>query len=89
MFAASAKFEKRDLNSFVATERAIALEGALNNIGPDGLMVPGAGAGFVIASPSQVNPDCQYLNLSPASSTDTNRFLHLDSRLGHDIEDAY
>ena len=48
-----------DVDSFVATERKIALQGALNNIGPNGSLVPGAGAGFVVASPSQVNPNCQ------------------------------
>lgn len=60
-FAAPAEIGKRDLNSFVASERAIALQGALNNIGPDGSQVPGAGAGFVVASPSQVNPNCEYV----------------------------
>jgi glucoamylase len=49
----------RDLNSFVTSEKAIALQGALNNIGPNGSMVLGAGAGFVVASPSKVNPDCK------------------------------
>ena len=56
--APSVEIWARDLNSFVASEKAIALQGALNNIGPNGSMVPGAGAGFVVASPSKVNPDC-------------------------------
>ncbi|KAF8855324.1 1, 4-alpha-D-glucan glucohydrolase [Acephala macrosclerotiorum] len=51
---------KRDLDSFVAAERVIALQGALDNIGPDGAKVPGAGAGFIVASPSKVNPDYFY-----------------------------
>ncbi len=55
----SAELRGRDLNSFVASEKAIALQGALNNIGPNGSLVPGAGAGFVVASPSKVNPDCE------------------------------
>ncbi|KAH8787688.1 1, 4-alpha-D-glucan glucohydrolase [Hyaloscypha finlandica] len=55
--AAPSDLRSRDLNSFIATERAIALQGALNNIGPNGSAVPGAGAGFVVASPSKVNPD--------------------------------
>ena len=50
----------RDLNAFVSSEKAIALQGALNNIGPNGSKVPGAGAGFVVASPSKVNPNCEY-----------------------------
>lgn len=48
-----------DLEAFIAVERPIALQGALNNIGPNGSMVPGAGAGFVVASPSKVNPNCE------------------------------
>ena len=47
------------LDSFIAAERAIALQGALNNIGPNGSLVPGAGAGYVVASPSTENPNCQ------------------------------
>lgn len=48
-----------DVDSFVSTERTIALEGALNNIGPDGSEAAGAGAGFVVASPSKANPNCK------------------------------
>jgi len=55
--APSSELWARDLNSFVSSEKAIALQGALNNIGPNGSMVRGAGAGFVVASPSKVNPD--------------------------------
>lgn len=50
---------KRDLASFVASEKTIALQGALDNIGPNGTKVPGAGAGFVVASPSKVDPNCR------------------------------
>ncbi|RDL30375.1 putative Glucoamylase P [Venustampulla echinocandica] len=46
-----------NLASFIPTERTIALKGALNNIGPNGSAVPGAGAGFVVASPSKQDPD--------------------------------
>jgi hypothetical protein len=42
-----------------AIERAIALQGVLDNIGPSGVKVPGAGRGIVIASPSKVDPDCE------------------------------
>ncbi|OBT67060.1 hypothetical protein VE03_04402 [Pseudogymnoascus sp. 23342-1-I1] len=45
------------LDKFVTAEKKIALQGVLNNIGPDGSRVPGAGAGFVVASPSTVDPD--------------------------------
>ena len=46
------------LADFVQKERAIALQGALNNIGSGGSLVQGAGSGFVVASPSKVNPNC-------------------------------
>lgn len=52
-----------DLDSFVSSERAIALQGALNNIGPDGSEVAGASAGFVVASPSKENPNCKFSKL--------------------------
>lgn len=48
------------LDKFVSAEKKIALQGVLNNIGPDGALVPGAGAGFIVASPSKVDPDCKY-----------------------------
>lgn len=59
-FAAPAEFAKRDLTSFIASEKTVSLQGALNNIGPDGSKVPGALAGFVVASPSKANPNCTY-----------------------------
>lgn len=48
-----------DVTSFIARERPIALQAALDNIGPMGLEVPGAAAGLVIASPSKENPNCE------------------------------
>jgi glucoamylase len=57
--APSTGLQARDLNAFVTSEKAIALQGALSNIGPNGSMVPGAGAGFVVASPSKANPNCE------------------------------
>lgn len=59
--SARADIRGRDLNSFVDTERAIAL-GVLNNIGPNGSQVPGTAAGLIIASPSKTDPDCEYLH---------------------------
>jgi glucoamylase len=47
-----------DVNSFINTERDIALTGALANIGPNGTQVPGAHAGLVVASPSKTDPNC-------------------------------
>lgn len=62
--APSAGLQARDLNSFLASEKAIALQGALNNIGPNGSMVPNAGSGFVVASPNKANPNCKFRVLS-------------------------
>lgn len=57
------------LDSFVEQERNTALQGALNNIGPNGSKVPGASAGIVVASPSTVNPNCEcHLTFSVADS---------------------
>jgi len=53
------------VDNFVSVERPIALQGALNNIGPNGSMVPGAGAGYVVASPSKVNPNCEWHQSMP------------------------
>ncbi|RWA06470.1 hypothetical protein EKO27_g8634 [Xylaria grammica] len=49
-----------NLDTFVEKQRAISLQNVLNNIGPDGSRVPGAGAGVIVASPSTVNPDYFY-----------------------------
>jgi glucoamylase len=46
------------LDDFIRSERRIALQGTINNIGGTGsLLVPGADPGIVVASPSRVNPD--------------------------------
>ncbi len=49
------------VDSFIETERPIALQGVLNNIGPNGSMVVGAAPGCVVASPSREDPDCMRL----------------------------
>lgn len=46
------------LESFIASETLISLEGILDNIGPNGTQVEGAASGLVIASPSKADPDC-------------------------------
>ena len=63
LFNALALVQQRQtgtLDNFTATELPIALKGILNNIGPTGMLVPGAAPGLVIASPTQNNPDCMY-----------------------------
>lgn len=46
------------LENFIAREYNISLNGAIINIGgANNNIVPGAGEGFVVASPSKVNPD--------------------------------
>lgn len=47
----------------IETENKIALQGVLNNLGPDGSQAPGASAGVFIASPSTDNPNCKKLQI--------------------------
>ncbi|CAK7237146.1 hypothetical protein SCUCBS95973_009862 [Sporothrix curviconia] len=59
--AATAKHARAaSVSDFVAQEQRIALQGVLNNIGPNGSLAPGAASGLVIASPSTVNPNYYY-----------------------------
>ncbi|GKT62133.1 glucoamylase P [Colletotrichum tofieldiae] len=48
------------VDEFITQQRGIALEGTLNNIGPNGSFVRGASAGIVVASPSKADPDYFY-----------------------------
>ncbi|EME79485.1 glycoside hydrolase family 15 carbohydrate-binding module family 20 protein [Pseudocercospora fijiensis CIRAD86] len=48
------------LESWLAAEGPIALQGILNNIGSSGSKVSGASAGIIVASPSKSNPDYFY-----------------------------
>ena len=48
-----------DLDSFLATESAVALQRILDNLGSIGKEVKGADSGIVVASPSRVDPDCK------------------------------
>ncbi|KAI3328976.1 carbohydrate-binding module family 20 protein [Xylariaceae sp. AK1471] len=57
------------LDAFIEKQRAISLQGALNNIGPDGSQVPGAGAGVIVASPSTEDPNYFYTWTRDASLT--------------------
>ena len=57
--ASPSNIKQRDLDSFIASERAIALQGVLNNIGDKGSKAQGASKGIIIASPSKADPDCK------------------------------
>lgn len=48
------------LVSWLAQETSYALDGVLNNVGPNGAKATGASSGIIIASPSQSNPDYYY-----------------------------
>lgn len=50
---------KRDaaLDSWITSQRPIAFDGILANIGPNGANAQGVNAGAIIASPSKSNPD--------------------------------
>ena len=58
------------LDSFIAAERPVALQGILDNIGASGEKVEGAAAGLVIASPSKSNPNCKARGFSVKASRD-------------------
>lgn len=58
-YAITTELPVEDIASFIAAEKPIALQGVLNNIGPNGKLVPSAASGLVIASPSKLNPDCK------------------------------
>lgn len=49
------------LDTWLAAESPIALQGVLNNIGAGGAKVTGARAGIVVASPSKNEPPCRYI----------------------------
>lgn len=60
-----ALFQHRQLNptslsSFIELESSVALQGVLQNIGPNGADVAGAASGVVVASPSKTNPNCKW-----------------------------
>lgn len=58
LFGLTASIAAANLDEFVAQQRIISLQSALNNVGPNGSMVDGAGAGIVVASPSKSDPNC-------------------------------
>ncbi|KAI0144327.1 carbohydrate-binding module family 20 protein [Xylariaceae sp. FL1272] len=57
------------VDSFVTKQRAISLQGVLNNIGPDGSKASGASSGVIIASPSTEDPNYLYTWVRDASLT--------------------
>ena len=50
---------KRSADSFLATEKPIALQNLLCNIGASGCRASGASSGIVVASPDKSDPDCK------------------------------
>jgi glucoamylase len=48
-----------DIDAFIEKQRAISLQGALDNIGPNGSRVEGAAAGVIVASPTKDDPNCE------------------------------
>jgi glucoamylase len=49
-----------DLGTFIQTEKSIALQGVLNNFGPNGNLSRGAAPGGAIAGNSEINPPCMF-----------------------------
>lgn len=62
-FAAASSAQNNSLDDYIATQRPVYLQSVLDNIGPDGVNVPGTNAGFVVASPSTDDPDCMLVPL--------------------------
>jgi glucoamylase len=60
--AKSLRRQDDDLASRIEAENKIALQGVLNNFGPDGSQAPGASSGVLIASPSTENPNCKLVS---------------------------
>lgn len=52
--------QSNDVNSFIARQSPIALQGILNNIGANGSLVEGASSGIVVASPTTQDPNYFY-----------------------------
>jgi glucoamylase len=50
------------LDTWLATETTVSLNGILANIGADGAYAKSAKPGIIIASPSTSNPDCEQLS---------------------------
>lgn len=71
------------LDSFLSSETPIALQGLLDNIGPDGAFTAGARPGIVIASPSKSDPNCMFVFFCCTYLVaDANqRLFYLDTRL--------
>lgn len=71
-------------DDWLTSQSAHASQAILDNIGADGIRVPGASEGIVVASPSRSDPDCAcrlfpcHIGLLILMS---HRFLHLDPRL--------
>lgn len=47
-----------DLETYIQNEKTAALQGVLNNFGPDGNLSRGAAPGVAIAGNSEINPPC-------------------------------
>ncbi|KAF4806039.1 Glucoamylase P [Colletotrichum siamense] len=92
LFGLVANVLAADLDDFVTRQRDIALISALNNIGPHGSMVQGAGAGIVVASPSKSDPDYFYTWTRDAALTMkmvVDEFIFGNKDLQVYIEDYY
>lgn len=55
-----ANLEKRDLDSWIATQGPFSMSKLLCNIGSEGCNAQGVAPGAVVASPSKTDPPCDY-----------------------------
>lgn len=79
------------LDTWLASETTISLNGILDNIGASGAYAASAKPGVVIASPSTSNPDCKStVHLGSSIKFQQRiRLLHLDQRLCSHIEGSH
>ncbi|TEA16161.1 Glucoamylase P [Colletotrichum sidae] len=81
-----------DVDDYVTRQRETSLQGVLNNVGPKGSLVEGAGAGIVVASPSKTAPDYFYTWTRDAALTmkmAVDEFIMGNNKLQVSIEDYY
>lgn len=76
---------RQDVNSFIQTEKPIALQGILNNFGPNGNYSRGAAPGIPVAGNSETNPPCMSSILTRKERWERrlmfihDRYLHMDA----------
>ncbi|KAF2703031.1 carbohydrate-binding module family 20 protein [Pleomassaria siparia CBS 279.74] len=88
--AARLGIRQDNLPAAIENENTIALQGVLDNIGPDGSHAPGAAAGAIVASPSTEDPDYFFTWTRDAALTTKmliDELIHGNTNLRSHIQD--